>query len=237
MDFAAFFTSLRFSTLAWVGLGLFVLILLFKTLRYIPNTRVGIVEKLASAKGSVKKGLIALQDEAGFQPELLRGGWHVLTPFLYRIHKAEYARSQQQAAQIQILAGAEAEKVRLMGEGEAKRIKVMASAEAERAARVGVAQALAIEEQVRAYGGPQFQLMQQVMNRFAEAIEKSQVDVVPKIAMSGSNGGTGGLIESLLGLLLSQKVAEMAGVEGATPRDPAAEKLRKQMQETIERAG
>jgi uncharacterized membrane protein YqiK len=151
--------------------------------------------------------------------------------------KAQYARSQQQAAQIQILAGAEAEKVRLMGEGESKRIKVMASAEAERAARVGVAQALAIEEQVRAYGGPQFQLMQQVMNRFAEAIEKSQVDVVPKIAMSGAIGGSGNLIESLLGLLLSQKVAEMAGVEGTAPRDATAEKLRKQIQETIERTG
>jgi uncharacterized membrane protein YqiK len=151
--------------------------------------------------------------------------------------KAEYARSQQQAAQIQILAGAEAEKVRLMGEGEAKRIKVMASAEAERAARVGVAQALAIDEQVRAYGGPQFQLVQQVMSRFAEAIEKSQVDVVPKIAMSGAAGGGGNIIESLLGLLLSQKVAEMAGVEGTTPRDPAAEKLRQEIQDTIARTG
>jgi hypothetical protein len=113
-----------------------------------------------------------------------------------------------------------------MGEGEAKRIKVMASAEAERAARVGVAQALAIDEQVRAYGGPQFQLVQQVMSRFAEAIEKSQVDVVPKIAMSGAGGGGGGnIIESLLGLLLSQKVAEMGGVESATPRDPARRKV------------
>jgi uncharacterized membrane protein YqiK len=68
--------------------------------------------------------------------------------------KAEYAKAQQQAAQIQTLAGAEAEKVRLMGEGEAKRIKVMAEAQAEQAARVGIAQAMAIEEQVRAYGGP-----------------------------------------------------------------------------------
>jgi ethanolamine utilization microcompartment shell protein EutL len=52
--------------------------------------------------------------------------------------------------------------------------------------------------------------MQQVMNRFAEAIEKSQVDVVPKIAMTGAGGGGSNLIESLLGLLLSPKVAETA---------------------------
>ena len=47
--------------------------------------------------------------------------------------------------------------------------------------RVGIAQATAIEEQVRAYGGPRLQLTQQVLNRFAEAIQVSQVDVVPKI--------------------------------------------------------
>lgn len=138
--------------------------------------------------------------------------------------KADYAKAQQQAAQIQTLAGAEAEKVRLMGEGEAKRIKVMAEAQAEQAARVGIAQAMAIEEQVRAYGGPQFQLVQQVMSRFAEAIEKSQVDVVPKIHMGGDKGG-GSLIESLLGLLLSEKAGQLAGVAPAAP-NPEAEALK-----------
>ncbi len=148
--------------------------------------------------------------------------------------KADYAKAQQQAAQIQTLAGAEAEKVRLMGEGEAKRIKVMADAQAEQAARVGIAQALAIEEQVRAYGGPQFQLVQQVMNRFAEAIEKSQVDVVPKVAMAGGQGGGGSIIESLLGLLLSKQAAEMAGVAVSTaPRDPQAEALRSGLRERL----
>jgi hypothetical protein len=77
--------------------------------------------------------------------------------------KADLARAEQQAAQIQALARAEAEKVRMLGEGEARKIAALASAEAERAARVGIAQAMAIEEQVRAYGGPRFQLTQQVM--------------------------------------------------------------------------
>ena len=151
--------------------------------------------------------------------------------------KAEYAKAQQLAAQIQTLAGAEAEKVRLMGEGEAKRIKVMAEAQAEQAARVGVAQALAIEEQVRAYGGPQFQLVQQVMNRFAEAIEKSQVDVVPKIAMTSGHEGGGNLIESLLGILMSSKVGELAGVAPTAPRNPMAEQLRNEMKEKLMRPG
>ena len=83
--------------------------------------------------------------------------------------KAEYQRSLQQAAQIRALAEAEAEK----------------------AARIGIGQAIAIEEQVRAYGGPQFQVTQQVMNRFAEAIEKARVDVVPRIVIGGGGGGGG----------------------------------------------
>ena len=46
-------------------------------LRYIANNRVGIVEKLWSMKGSVPEGrIIALDGEAGFQAEVLRGGLH-----------------------------------------------------------------------------------------------------------------------------------------------------------------
>lgn len=37
-------------------------------LRYIPNNRLGIVEKLWSTRGSVTSGFIALAGEAGFQP-------------------------------------------------------------------------------------------------------------------------------------------------------------------------
>ena len=67
--------------------GIFLLVALSRWIRYIPNTRVGLVEKLISGKGSVASGLIALNGEAGFQPDVLRGGWHLLTPFQYRIHR------------------------------------------------------------------------------------------------------------------------------------------------------
>jgi uncharacterized membrane protein YqiK len=153
--------------------------------------------------------------------------------------KAEYARAQQQASQIQILAAAEAEKVRIMAEGEAKKIRLVGESDADRAARVGVAQALALEEQVRAYGGPQFQLVQQVMSRFAEAIEKSQADVVPKIQMTSGDGkGGGSLVENLLALLLSGKLSEMTGALATMePADPNVETLRSELRRSLQGGG
>ncbi len=49
-------------------LAVMVIWLVYSSVRYIPNSRVGIVEKLFSTSGSVQSGLIALNDEAGFQP-------------------------------------------------------------------------------------------------------------------------------------------------------------------------
>jgi uncharacterized membrane protein YqiK len=54
---------------------------------YIPNSRVGVVERLWSRRGSVRQGLIALQGEAGYQPDILRGGLHIFPPYQYRVHK------------------------------------------------------------------------------------------------------------------------------------------------------
>jgi uncharacterized membrane protein YqiK len=152
--------------------------------------------------------------------------------------KAELARAQQQATQIQALAQAEAEKLRILGEGEAKKIEALARAEAEKTARVGIAQAMAVEEQVRAYGGPKFQLTQQVMARFAQAIETAHVDVVPKILIGQSGGAGGGangnVMEALLAMLLSDKLgAELAPQDG--PRSAVAETLRKQLNDTMQR--
>ena len=80
------------ATLAAVGmvLGGLLLAWLFASLtgavRYIPNDRIGIVEKLWSGSGSVQLGLLALNGEAGFQAELRRGGFHFFTPLQYRVH-------------------------------------------------------------------------------------------------------------------------------------------------------
>jgi hypothetical protein len=127
--------------------------------------------------------------------------------------KAEYARALQQAAQIRALAEAEAEKT----------------------ARVGIGQAIAIEEQVAAYGGPQFQVTQQVMSRWAEAVQQSKAPVVPQVVVSGGGGTatSSSVMEGLLTLLLSEKLG--LEVSGSPQREPnaQADQLRAQIREGL----
>ncbi len=93
---------------------------------------------------------------------------------------------------------------------EASKIKAIAKAEAEKEARVGIGRAIAIEEQVKAYGGPQFQVIQDVMAKFTAAIEKSKIDIVPKTLMTmggkDGQGASANAFETLLNLLISEKL-------------------------------
>jgi uncharacterized membrane protein YqiK len=75
----------------------FVLGCIAAGVRYIPNNRVGIVEKLWSSRGSVPEGrIMALGGEAGFQAEVLRGGLHFgLWIWQYRIHKVNLVTVSQ----------------------------------------------------------------------------------------------------------------------------------------------
>ena len=76
--------------LALLLLGLLVIgVAAWLTVRFIPNTSAGVVEKLWSNEGSVGEGgIIAQNGEAGFQAALLRGGIHFgLWRWQYRLHK------------------------------------------------------------------------------------------------------------------------------------------------------
>ena len=77
-------------SLSLAGLGIAVVLILLvvaaRVVRYIPNARIGVVEKLWSSGGSVQSGLLALRGEAGFQPDVIRGGFHFFAPFQYRVH-------------------------------------------------------------------------------------------------------------------------------------------------------
>ncbi|TCS13135.1 SPFH domain-containing protein [Caulobacter sp. BK020] len=123
--------------------------------------------------------------------------------------KASLARSEQEAQQRRTLAKAEADATRLLGEGEAGKVVALARAEAEKVTKVGLATAEAIASQVEASGGARYQLARQVAERFAEALETSGVDVVPKVSITGAGGeggANGGVMQALLTLLMSEKL-------------------------------
>jgi uncharacterized membrane protein YqiK len=123
--------------------------------------------------------------------------------------KANLARSEQEADQTRTLARAEADRIQLLGEGEAKRVVALAAAEAEKVTKVGLAQAEAIKSQVEASGGARYQLARQVADRFAQALETSGVDVVPKVSITGSGGGEAGggsVVQALLTMLMADKL-------------------------------
>jgi uncharacterized membrane protein YqiK len=132
--------------------------------------------------------------------------------------KAEFQRAVQQASQI----------------------RTLAEAEAERIARTGIAQAIATEEQVAAYGGPQFQVTQQVMNRFAQAIETARVDIVPRVVVGGGGNGSDGsgsmsnnIMEGLLTLILSDKLGVEVRKDGPREPNPMAERLREEIRQSL----
>ena len=138
--------------------------------------------------------------------------------------RAELQRATQDAEKVKTLAAADAERVKLLASGEAQRIRVTAEADAEREARVGIGKAIAIEEQVRAYGGPQLQLIQEVMSKLATAIETAKIPIVPStyVQMGGGgegegDGGGANAFNLLMTLLATEKLTPTGVVPAADP--------------------
>jgi len=130
---------------------------------------------------------------------------------------------------------------------QASQIRELSTAEAEKTARMGVAEAMAIEEKVRAYGGPQYQVTQLVMSRFAEAVEKSGVDLVPRMVINGgggggegnSGGGSANVMEGLMAMLLSDRMQlQVQGADGTgKKRNEQADAIRSTIRGNLARAG
>lgn len=114
------------------------------------------------------------------------------------------SKAEQEANQIIALAKANSTKIRLEGE-----------AEASKETNVGLAKAQAIDAQVKAYGGAEYRVIQEVADKLTDAIKNSTVDIVPKtvVNMGGGSGnsnetvgGSGTILDSLLKLLTLDKV-------------------------------
>ena len=108
------------------------------------------------------------------------------------------SKAEQEATQIIALAKANAEKVRLEGE-----------AEASKESNIGLAKAQAIDAQVKAYGGAQYRVVQEVTDKLSDAIKTTSVDIVPKTMVSMGNteeSGTSTVIDALLKFITMQKL-------------------------------
>lgn len=112
--------------------------------------------------------------------------------------KADLQKSLQKAEEIEALAKAESNKIKLLADAEATRIRQTGTAEAE-----------TVEKKTKAYGGAQYQLTQQVMGRFAEAVEKGKVPLVPQIVMGNGDGKSNNLIEGLMAMMMSDKLGKL----------------------------
>lgn len=113
--------------------------------------------------------------------------------------KAEAARAEQAAKQMQHLAEGTAAKTRLEAEGQASAIRCLADAESTKVERVGQATAKAAELQVQAMGGPEYRLQQEIVTILAQAIREAAIPIVPQVQVGGAQeSGVAGLLSAML---------------------------------------
>ncbi len=111
------------------------------------------------------------------------------------------SKAEQEANQIVALAKANASRITLEGE-----------AEASKETNVGLAKARAIDAQVKAYGGAQFRVIQEVTDKLSDAIKSAKVDIVPKTVVnmgsgdSDGNGSSSTILDTLLKFITMEKL-------------------------------
>lgn len=129
--------------------------------------------------------------------------------------KAAYQRSLHDAEKIKAISKADAEKIRAIAQAEADKVSAMAKAEAEKEAKVGISKAVAINEQVKAYGGPKYQVVQDMVTKYTKAIESGQIQIVPNTYVSMGSGEENNLnpLEAFLTLLLTKQFDD-GGIAG-----------------------
>lgn len=114
------------------------------------------------------------------------------------------SKAEQEATQIVALAKANSSRITLEGE-----------AEASKETNVGLAKARAIDAQVKAYGGAQFRVIQEITDKLSDAIKNAKVDIVPNTVVnmgSGSGDETGGtIIDTLLKFITMEKLGVSVG--------------------------
>ena len=172
--------------------------------------------ELREAESRAKQQTAITESELAIQVQSNQGK----AAFQRSVQEADKIRtmSQAEADRVRAMSQAEADKIRTVSQSEADRIQAIAEAEASRTAMIGQAEADATEKKVAAYGGPRYQLTQQVMNRFAEAVEKSGIDLVPRVVVGGG-GGSGGEAGNPMHALMMMLLSERMGVDPASDQN------------------
>lgn len=145
------------------------------------------------------------------------------------VGKADAARAVQ-----------EGEKIRTLARANADQIKFLAEADSVREAQVGIGKAIAVEQNVAAYGGPNFVLTQSVMERFSTAVENGRIPIVPQTVVEmggGGDQGAGGGGTNAFALLMALLATErLTGEPAAGGRhDETVETMRGQILEAAAR--
>lgn len=120
------------------------------------------------------------------------------------------SKAEQEANQIIALAKANASRITLEGE-----------AEASKESNVGLAKARAIDAQVKAYGGAEFRVIQEVTDKLSDAVKSAKVDIVPKTVVNMGDGdgkGNGStIIDTLLRFITMEKLGVSLGNAAEKP--------------------
>ena len=135
----------------------------------------------------------------------------------------------------------EGQKITTLATADARKIQVIAEAQGVAEAKIGLGKAIAVSEQVKAYGGPGYQVAQDVMARVAAAIQESGVQIVPStvISMGDGDGHDGtSAFSNLLGLLMTLTTSEKLGVdfsahEESPERQAAIDAIKDQLLEKL----
>lgn len=122
------------------------------------------------------------------------------------------SKAEQEANQIVALAKANASKVTLEGE-----------AEASKESNIGLAKARAIDAQVKAYGGAEYRVIQEVTDKLSDAIKSAKVDIVPKTVVNMGGNDKENASSTIIDTLLKFITMEKLGVKVNNNSDVALE--------------
>jgi len=145
--------------------------------------------------------------------------------------KAEAQKAVQDAQRKVTLAEAESKQIQILAGAEANQIQILAEARAFKTTKEGLASAISTEANVNAYGGPQYQIIKEILIPFCEAIKEGGIQLTPQqvVMMGGESDGIPNVFESLIKTMLANKF----GIDTTSIMDPALKSRMDEMKKAV----